>query len=138
MEKEPTSLEEALIEREFVANQERECRLKRRLRSIFVVGFCIGLIEEVLTTLRYLPSVNVGLYVCWLGCVVAYVGVGYLPRTLMRDMDPRWHVERWSESLRNLGPDRGVIQGALLLAAPWIARLAILAFRILDLALTPK
>jgi hypothetical protein len=138
LDEEPPSPEKALIEREFVAKQDEETRRTGRLRVIFLGGFCAGLVSELLVELRFLPRIGISLHIGWVVCVIGYVGVGYLPRTLMQDLDPRWHLNRWSESLEAMGPDRGVMRAALLLTAPWLCRLVILMFHVLALALTPK
>jgi len=118
MEKELTSEEKQLIEREFIARQDEAFRRRRFARRAFLVGISCGITGALLRGFRLSTFASPVLMIAWLVCVMIYVGSGVFPTTFRKDMDLRWHLNPWREALQNLSESRTIAEAIALLAAP--------------------
>ena len=139
MERKLTPAEKGLIEREFVARQEEDERRKRRLRFVFGVGFATGCSRSFVGAIFGVPTLTLAVGAVWLICVLVYTGAQYLPRTLIEDLAPFGKIGRWQRTFYNLGMDDRLLQGLLLVCAPFISRAAILVLALIgfDLISSP-
>jgi len=124
--------EKRLIEREFTARQEAAAQQRHFCRAVFFAGIASGIVAAALRSFHVLTVIGAGFGVCWLVCAVIYVGAQILPSTFAKDMDIRWHMNPWPESLRSLFAGRTIAEAIALLAAPTVAKF-IFAFLYLGL-----
>lgn len=114
--------EKHLIERKFVAEQERVAKRRARARAALVIGLVAGIGVAALREFRVHTWALSFLGITYLACLLAYVGAGVFPTSLRKDLDPRWHLNPWREILLHLSEGRTQAEAIALLATPYLAR----------------
>ena len=118
--------EKQLIEREFVARQEAAAKRRSLARKVFLVGILAGVGAAALREFRVDTILTPLLWIVWVICLLAYIGVGVFPSSFSKDMDPRWHLNPWQEALQNLSEGKTQLEAIALPAGPMVARMVFL------------
>lgn len=119
----PTPKERRIVEREFEARQEVAAKRRRFACGVAIVGLVAGVVAAALREFHVHTAFSLLLLFIWLICIVTYVGVGVLPGSFSKDMDPRWHLNPWQEALGNLSQGKTQTEAIALLAGPVLARM---------------
>lgn len=119
-----TPEEKRLIEREFIAREER--RGKRR--AYFARVFWVGLAAEVgfafLHAFRLAGPWSLLLGIAGMVCVLLYTGFLPVPRTFAEDLSAGWHLNPWRDTLLRLSAEDRHVRGIILLVAYPLSRAA--------------
>ena len=122
MDRQLTREEKALMRREFFARDEVQAKRRGYFRKIFFIGVPAATISSAMIEFRFGGLVGPSLFVVWLLCTFLYTDFLTIPRTFSQDMDPRWHLNPWQESLQRLASENRQIQGIVILTIYPICR----------------
>jgi hypothetical protein len=124
MRRELSTNEKRSIEREFIAKEELRAKRRRFCRSVFVVGITAGTLSALLRGCEVHSAATPLSHLVWIACLVIYVGGLIRPLSFSKDIDPRWHLNPWKDSLINLSAGRNLGEAIALLAGPHLLKIA--------------
>jgi len=123
MNRELTSQEKLLIEREFVARE--ETREKRRLyfSRVFWIGVPAEIVSAFMREFHIGGVIQLFLGLTGLICLLLYTEFLIIPGTFAKDMDLRWHLNPWKDALQRLSAEDRHIHGIIFLASYPLSRM---------------
>ncbi len=116
--------ERRFVEREFVAKEEARAKRRRLCSTVFFVGITAGSISALLRAFELRGIVLLFSHLTWIICLLIYVGVQILPISFSKDLDARWHLNPWKDSLSSLSEGRTLTEAIALLAGPHLLKIA--------------
>ncbi len=123
MERQLTSAERRLIERELIAREEVQAKRRKYFRAVFVVGISSAVAAAFFREFRIFGFLPVLLGLCSIICLLLYTEFLTVPRAFSQDIDPRWHLNPWSEALQRMGSDGRLISGIIMLTIYPVSRI---------------
>jgi hypothetical protein len=122
MNRKLSAAEKRLIERDFVERHEAATRSRVFAHRVFIFGIIAGSGAAVLRGFRVYTPISPLLGIAWLICLSIYLGSRFLPATFSKDIDARWHLNPWQETLQKLSEGRTQVEAITLLAGPLLLR----------------